>query len=227
MGIKVHLVILTGKEKGKGCYRKSIKKGIIKESSTKRTTSEEINTAAAAGLTLAGDIVGANLNSSLSTSRKTEIVNFFKATTTEEENTEVDLSSTHGSWYVVEPTTEIEWHNGDIRVYKGGVYAIDHQLTFKYSQNFPLEDELEQGYWRLFTQKWTHWDMYVQDNGSGNVRGWHGDPGPQGHFKFQRRQANGQFYYLISTERSQSFPLYARQGYRQRENLEWRPRRTR
>merc|ERR1712228_534545 len=112
----VHLVILTGKEKGKGCYRKSIKK-----SSTKRTTSEEINIAAAAGLTLAGDIVGANLNSSLSTSRKTEIVDFFKATTTEEENTEVDLSSTHGSWYVVEPTTEIEWHNGDIRVYKGGV----------------------------------------------------------------------------------------------------------
>ena len=35
----------------------------------------------------------------------------------------------------------------------------------------------------VFTSvKWPNWFMYMQKNKEGNIRGWNGDPGPQGYF---------------------------------------------
>lgn len=37
----------------------------------------------------------------------------------------------------------------------------------------------------LSTEKWPNWFMYMENNASGNVRGWNGDPGVQGHFIYE------------------------------------------
>ena len=37
----------------------------------------------------------------------------------------------------------------------------------------------------LSTARWPHWKMYMQDLVDGNVRGYDGDPGPQGYFIFK------------------------------------------
>ena len=37
----------------------------------------------------------------------------------------------------------------------------------------------------LNTEKWPNWYMYMENNSTGNVRGWNGDPGPQGHFIYE------------------------------------------
>ena len=38
--------------------------------------------------------------------------------------------------------------------------------------------------WRLSPEKWLNWDVYVEKNGGGNIRGRNGDPGSQGHWLF-------------------------------------------
>jgi len=66
-------------------------------------------------------------------------------------------------------------------------------------------DLLEQGFWLLSTAKWNNWYMYMQDTTKGNARGWKGDPGPQGWFKF-KKQADGS--YVISTAQWPNCYLY-------------------
>lgn len=50
------------------------------------------------------------------------------------------------------------------------------------------------------------WFMYMQDNGDGNVRGWQGDPGDQGHLLFTRRY--DETTYLLSTKKWPNWYLY-------------------
>ena len=39
-------------------------------------------------------------------------------------------------------------------------------------------------YYRLSPEKWQNWDVYMENNSKGYVRGWNGDPGPPGHWLF-------------------------------------------
>ena len=38
----------------------------------------------------------------------------------------------------------------------------------------------------LATVKWPNWFIYMEDNKEGNIRGWNGDPGSQGHFIIEK-----------------------------------------
>merc|ERR1712060_198326 len=55
----------------------------------------------------------------------------------------------------------------------------------------------------FWTRQWGNgdngWFMYMRDNGYGNVRGWKGDPGVQGHLVFTKRP--GESSYLLSTKK--------------------------
>jgi len=50
------------------------------------------------------------------------------------------------------------------------------------------------------------WFMYMQNQGDGNVRGWKGDPGAQGHLLFTRRDDRTSF--LLSTKKWPNWYLY-------------------
>lgn len=64
---------------------------------------------------------------------------------------------------------------------------------------------LDQGFWKLSTESWPDWFLYMQAGSTGNACGWQGDPGPPGHFQFHRR-ADG--YYDISTAQWPNCYLY-------------------
>lgn len=63
----------------------------------------------------------------------------------------------------------------------------------------------------LWTRKWgggdTGWFLYMQNNGEGNVRAWHGDPGAQGHILFTKRDG-GDANYLLSTKKWPNTYMY-------------------
>lgn len=65
--------------------------------------------------------------------------------------------------------TEEEIHGG------GDIVIHGDKLTF----------DSPKGY-QMTTNKWHDWFMYMQDKGDGNVRGWQGDPGDQGHWRFTK-----------------------------------------
>ena len=64
---------------------------------------------------------------------------------------------------------------------------------------------------RISTQKWMDWYVYMQDNSEGNVRGWKGDPGQQGHFVFTKvaqPSPDGTVRYLVSPKEWPNWYMY-------------------
>merc|ERR1711997_300389 len=55
---------------------------------------------------------------------------------------------------------------------------------------------------RLTTYRWPSWNMYVQNTGDGNARGWYGDAGVQGRFYLERRTSDdGQTFFTLRSVR--------------------------
>jgi len=62
--------------------------------------------------------------------------------------------------------------------------SVQHPIGVE-PQTGPLADFEPSALYRLSPAKWPGHYLYMQDNSEGNVRGWHGDPGPQGWFRIQ------------------------------------------
>ena len=61
-------------------------------------------------------------------------------------------------------------------------------------------------YQLLSPEKWPNWFLYMQSNAEGNVRGWNGDPGPQGHWKIT--QIGSTDTYLLSPKQWPNWYMY-------------------
>lgn len=72
----------------------------------------------------------------------------------------------------------------------------------KPKHSFPLRDA---HVLRLATLRWRHWFVYMQNNSTGNVRGYGGIPGDQGELIFTPNE-NGT--YLISTKKWPNWYFY-------------------
>ena len=53
------------------------------------------------------------------------------------------------------------------------LHAAQLHLTMSFDEAY---------YYILSPEKWHNWGVYMENNKEGNVRGWNGDPGPQGHW---------------------------------------------
>lgn len=62
-------------------------------------------------------------------------------------------------------------------------------------------------YWFIEPLAFQNWSVYMQDNGDGNVRGWNGDPGPQGHWKIETHQMKEKSY-RFSTKKWPTHYMY-------------------
>ena len=58
----------------------------------------------------------------------------------------------------------------------------------------------------MSTQKWMDCYVYMQDNGSGNDRGWEEDPGPQGYWKITQIESTDK--YLLSPMKWPNWYMY-------------------
>ena len=58
----------------------------------------------------------------------------------------------------------------------------------------------------LSTQKWMNWNVYMQSNNEGNVRGWKEDPGQQGHWKITQIGSTNK--YLLSPKEWPDWYMY-------------------
>ena len=47
--------------------------------------------------------------------------------------------------------------------------------------------EIHPNWFNQHIPQWPNWYMYMENNKEGSVRGWNGDPGPQGHWKVTYR----------------------------------------
>lgn len=65
-------------------------------------------------------------------------------------------------------------------------------------------------YQLMSTQKWTDWFLFMENNAWGNVRGWEGDPGPQGHWKFTKIGSTDK--YLVSPKEWPNWYMYMDKG---------------
>jgi len=61
-------------------------------------------------------------------------------------------------------------------------------------------------YQLMSTQKWMNWFVYMQSNSEGNVRGWKGDPGNQGHWNITQIGSTNK--YLLSPKEWPNRYLY-------------------
>ena len=69
------------------------------------------------------------------------------------------------------------------------LHTVQLHLTMSFDEAY---------YYCLSPKKWQNWHMYMEDNKDGYVRGWNGDPGPQGYWQFT--QIGLTDTYLVSSE---------------------------
>ena len=80
------------------------------------------------------------------------------------------------NWYMYMQSDD----TGNVRGWKGDPGPQGHWMIT--SKGTIIIDGVETQTFLFHPEKWPNWYMYMQSDDTGNVRGWKGDPGPQGHF---------------------------------------------
>ena len=86
---------------------------------------------------------------------------------------------------------------------QSGSHEVDSIKSKSLAQMTPKEEIEEElnldngGYWWVCSAQQPEHYLYLQNTHDGNARGWKGDPGDQGHFKFEKNEDGT---YLMSTK---------------------------